>query len=292
MYVVAGVTGNTGKVVAEMLSNHRKPVRVVVRDEAKAGAWRERGAQVARASLDDAGALAKALAGASGAYFLVPPQYAAEDLLAAQRPVVEAIAAAVKASGLPHVVLLSSVGAQHPEGTGPIRTLHYAEQVIGKAARNLTIVRAAYFLENWAAMLGEAGTKGLLPSFLTPGRALPMVATRDIGRTAAEALLDPARGTRLVELVGPADWTPEDVARAIASLLGREVRVQGVPLDAVVPALTASGFTAGTARLFREMIEGINRGHVAPEGGRAVPRFGTLGPAEVLGPLLARTTAP
>ncbi len=80
------------------------------------------------------------------------------------------------------------------------------------------------------------------------------------------------------------------MARALADVLGREVRVQGLPLDAVVPALTSSGFTDGTARLFREMIDGINRGHVAREGGRSVLRLGTLRPGEVLGALLARTT--
>src|SRR2546428_10330715 len=43
MFVVAGVTGNTGRVVAELLLSHRHPVRVVVRDEQKTAEWRERG---------------------------------------------------------------------------------------------------------------------------------------------------------------------------------------------------------------------------------------------------------
>jgi len=291
MFAVAGVTGNTGKVVAETLLAQKHPVRVVVRDEKKAAAWREKGAEVRVASLDDAAGLAAAFSGASGAYVLIPPQYAADDLIAAQRTLTDAIAQAVKSSGIPHVVLLSSLGAQHAEGNGPIRSVHYAEQVIGKAATNITVLRAAYFLENWASVLGEAQASGVLNSFLTPGRAIPMISTRDIGRVAAEALLDPARGTRIIELVGPAGWTPEDVAQSLARLLGREVRVQGLPLAAVVPAFTSSGMTIGTAKLFQEMIEGINRGHVAAEGGRAVRRRGTLGPGDVLGSLLTHTAA-
>src|SRR2546426_1574527 len=145
MFVVAGATGNTGKTVAEILLAHQQPVRVIAREERKAAAWRARGAEAALTSLDDVGGLTRALAGASGAYLLIPPQYAAEDLLAAQRSVADAIAEAVKASGIPHVVLLSSLGAQHPEGTGPIRSLHHAERAIGKAARNITVLRAAYF---------------------------------------------------------------------------------------------------------------------------------------------------
>jgi uncharacterized protein YbjT (DUF2867 family) len=286
MYVVAGVTGNTGSVAAGLLLARGHAVRVLLHRETHADAWRRRGAEVAIVALDDAAALARAFAGASGAHVLIPPAYGASDMLAVQRAIGDAIAEAVGASGIPHVVLLSSLGAQHAEGNGPIRSLHYAEAAIGKVARKLTVVRAAYFLENWAAVLGEARANGVLYSFLTPGRAIPMVATRDIGRAAAEALLDPAPGSRLVELFGPQDWTPEDIARDIAGELGREVRVQGLPLEAVVPTFTAQGMANGVPQLFRELIEGLNRGHVAEEGGRAIARFGTLRPGEVLGPLL------
>ncbi len=135
-------------------------------------------------------------------------------------------------------------------------------------------------------VLGAARANGVLPTFLTPRRAIPMIATRDIGRAAADALLDPPQGVRVVELVGPAEWTPEDVARALTDLIGREVRAQGGPLDAVVPTLTSMGFQPGTAALFREMIGGINRGHVDREHGRGVLRLGTLTLGEVLGPML------
>ncbi len=291
MFVVAGVTGNTGKAVAEILLGRNQPVRVVVREEKKAAGWRARGAEVAAASMDDAATLARVLAGAAGAYLLIPPQLAAEDPIAAQRPFSDAIAHAVRASGIPHVVLLSSLGAQHAQGTGAVRSLHYAEQVIGRAAKNVTVLRAAYFIENWASGLGQAQSRGVLPSFLTPGRALPMVAVRDIGRVAAEALLDPATGTRLVELVGPEDWTPEDVARELSRVLGRDVRVQGAPLDAVVPTFTSFGLPVGAAQLFRELYEGLNSGHIAREGGRATLRLGTLTPGEVLAPLLAHAAS-
>lgn len=286
MYVVTGVSGHTGSAAAETLLGRGKRVRVVVRDAAKGEAWKKRGAEVAVADLADAGAMTRALSGADGAYLLVPPQYAAEDLIAAQKPVVDALAAAVRQSGLPHVVFLSSVGAQHASGTGPIRSLHYGEGVMGGTAPNSTILRASYFLENWAPVLGEAKTNGVLLSFLTPGRAIPMVATGDIGRVAGEALLDPPKGRRIIELSGPRDFTPEDVAAAVARLLGRAVRVQEVPLEAVVPAMTAAGLTAGAAALMREMYAGVNSGRVDFEGGAAIRKRGTLGPEDALRPAL------
>jgi uncharacterized protein YbjT (DUF2867 family) len=285
MFVVAGVTGKTGRVVAETLLAHRKPVRVLLRDPAKAAPWTSKGAQVAVGSFE-AGGLARALAGASGAYVLVPPQYAADDVIAAQRPVADAIAKAVRESGLPHVVLLSSMGAQHAEGTGPVRSLHYAEDAVGRAAKTITILRAAYFLENWVPVLGEAKAKGVLLSFLKPGQSLPMVATQDIGRAAADALLDPAPARRVIELVGPAEWTPEEIADALAAKLGRSVRVEGLPAEAIVPAFMASGMSRGTAELFTEMYAAVHTGRLGLEGGKNLLRFGTLTPGEALAPFL------
>jgi uncharacterized protein YbjT (DUF2867 family) len=286
MYVVAGVTGRTGSAVADALLARGCAVRVVVRSLAQAAPWRARRAEAALASLGDGPALAEALRGAAGAYLLLPPDYRAPDYLADRARLAGALATAVRSSGIDHVVLLSSMGAHLPEGTGLIRVLHAAEQTIGPAARNITILRAAFFVENWSVGLGAARTDGMLPSFLTPRRRIPMVATRDIGRAAAAALLAPARGRRIIELAGPAEASPDDVAAALASLLDRPVRAVATPLDAVVPALTGTGVSPGAARLFQEMFAALNAGHLAFEHGHTDFRRGTTPLIETLGTLL------
>jgi len=53
MFVIAGATGNTGSVVAGTLLGQGKSVTVLVRDTRKAESWREKGAHVAAASLED-----------------------------------------------------------------------------------------------------------------------------------------------------------------------------------------------------------------------------------------------
>ncbi len=57
MYVITGVSGHTGSVVASSLLKQGKPVRVIVRAEEKRKSWKAQGAEVALASLDDAGKL-------------------------------------------------------------------------------------------------------------------------------------------------------------------------------------------------------------------------------------------
>lgn len=291
MFVIAGATGHTGSVVAGTLLAQGKPVAVLVRDAQKAGNWRDKGARVATASLEDSKALAAAFAGAEGAYVLVPPNYQAADFLGYGNHVGDALAAAVKSSGIPHVVLLSSIGAQHAHGTGPIRTLHHAESVIGPAARNLTIVRAGYFLQNWASGVEAVRNQGVLHNFQRPERKIPMLSTVDIGRVAAGYLTSPASGRRIVELAGPEDYSPQDIAQAFAAALAKPVKLETHPLDAVIPALTATGFSPDLARLFREMIEGIDSGYVAYEGKGATFQRGNVTALEAVKEMLGITAA-
>jgi uncharacterized protein YbjT (DUF2867 family) len=282
MFVVAGVTGNTGSVVALTLLDRKQPVRVIVRTADKGAVWKARGAEVAVASLDDAQALAKIFEGAAGAYLLVPPNYAAAAYLDDRKKVSDALAGAVKASGLGHVVFLSSIGAHLPEGTGPIRVVRYGEQQLGAVAKNLTILRPPSFMDNWAPVLGAAKAQGLLPSFLTPDRKIPMISTRDIGRIAAEQLIAGGQGRKVLELSGPEDYSPNDIAAALAKLLKHPVTVKQAPLTAVVPTCKSFGFSDDAARLFEEMYACIERGALVHENQGATPVRGQVTPAEAL----------
>lgn len=290
MYAIAGVTGHTGSVAASALLAQGAPVRVIVRDAAKGAAWRAKGAEVAVASLDDPEALAAALAGVRGAFVLLPPSasVASASPLESNAQVSAAIALAVKAARLPHVVLLSSIGAQHPDGTGPIRGLHRAERDLAATGAAVTFIRAAYFQENWGGALAALG-QGVLPTFVPSGLRYAQVATADIGKVAAAALVEgaPAGGRRVIELSGPRDYTGADVAAALARITGVPVVAQDAPLDAVVPAFAQFGASRASAELYREMYAGIGSGRVAFEGGAARSVRGSIDIEDTLRALLA-----
>jgi uncharacterized protein YbjT (DUF2867 family) len=131
MFAVVGATGHTGSAVAETLLSRKHSVRIVVRSADKGAPWKAKGAEIAVASLDDVPAMTKAFEGATDVYLLVPPNYGASAWLAEQRQRMDKAAEAVKASGIRHVVFLSSVGGHIPEGTGPIRAVRYGEQALG-----------------------------------------------------------------------------------------------------------------------------------------------------------------
>lgn len=265
MFVVVGATGNTGSMVAETLLNEKQHVRVVVRSADKGVPWKAKGAEVAVASLDDVSVLAKAFEGAAGIYLLVPPNYGAAAWLADQRSRMDRAAEAVMKSGVAHVVFLSSVGGQIAEGTGPIRAARYGEQKLSAVAKNLTILRPCYFMENWVPSIGMVKQQGILPTFIAPSVKIPMIATRDIGRTGAERLIAGGNGTQIVELAGPEEYSPDQVAEALGRLLGKTVSTQQAPLSAVRPTFRSFGFSEEAAALFEEMYAAFAQGSIGYE---------------------------
>lgn len=275
MFVVTGANGNTGSVVARQLLQAGEAVRVVVRDARKAAPLAALGAQVAEADIDDSAALERAFQGAAGAYVMSPPQLASTDFIAERERTFTGLAQAARRAGVQHLVLLSSIGAHQPSGTGPIRSVAGGEAILKKSGIPVSAVRAAYFIENWLAVLAAVKADGVLPSFLPRAHAIEMVATSDIGQVAAQTLLDGPRGQRVIELAGPAPASPADVAAAFGRILGRQVQVLELPLDAVVPTFTSFGASAHVAGLFRELYEGLQNGRVSYGGSAELVRGAT-----------------
>lgn len=266
-FAVAGVTGHTGKVVAESLLAGNHEVRVIVRDIAKGEPFANLGCDVAVADLGDAPALSRALTGMDGAYLLVPPRIAPgfrDYQLATGRSLVSA----ARTSGIPHVVLLSSIAAHIPAGTGPIAGLYPIEQgfralVAENRAFSATFLRAGYFMENLGASLG-ALSQGILPCFVPVDLPIAMIATHDIGQFAAKLLVEGGRGARAVQLGGPA-CTMADAAAALTEILGRTIVAVQAPIDQLVSTFTSFGFPAEVASLYQEMTVGLTNGLVVFE---------------------------
>jgi uncharacterized protein YbjT (DUF2867 family) len=144
--------------------------------------------------------------------------------------------------------------------------LRDAETVFSRAKAAVTFVRAAYFMENWGGSL-YAVEQGVLPTFLVVDKAIPLVATRDIGTAAARLLSEGGSGKRVIELAGPREYTPRDVAAAVGRIVGKPIDVQQAPEEAMAPALMGAGMNAEWARLFQELTHGLNANIVVWEGG-------------------------
>ena len=264
MYAVAGVSGRTGAATANALLKQGQKVRVIVRTEAQGEAWSHRHVEVAMADLTDPTALAAALKGTSGAFLNLPPNMAATDFLADRAAFLEKMIAGVKKSGIKNIVFLSSIGAQHPVGTGPIVALHRAEKALSGLVPSVTFLRAGYFLENWSGSLLHAIDKSELPHFGSVHVKFTQVGTFDVGVAAANALVENAPGTRFLELAGKENWSVEDVAVVLTSLLGQHIKPVSLPVDSAKEQLEKTGMPPPIAAIYAEIYQGMARGLLVP----------------------------
>src|SRR5712675_3025832 len=262
VYVILGASGNTGSIIANFLLSKGKKVRVVGRDSGRLQRFVDKGAEAFTANPSDAAALTKAFSDARAAYLLLPPAKSREE----QERDSDGIAKAVKESGLPYAVHLSSYGAQVPEGTGPVAGLHSSEQKLN-AIRWLNVLhlRAALFMENNLAAIGMIHGMGIFGNALLPDLKLPQAATRDVGDYAARRLLDlDFSGKQTRELLGERDLSMAEATAIIARGLGKpDLRYEQFSYDQVRQALTQTGFSPKKAAVYLEMFEAINVGLLA-----------------------------
>jgi uncharacterized protein YbjT (DUF2867 family) len=272
-YVILGASGNTGSIVASSLLSEGKNVRVVGRDAGRLQRFVSKGAEAFTADLNDMAALTKALCGAGAAYLMLPPISSRED----QERESDAIAKAVKESGLRYAVNLSSYGAHVAEGTGPIAGLHSSEQKLNSVSGlNVLHLRAAYFMENNLAAIAMIQGMDMFGHALLPGLKMPMIATPDVGAYAAQRLLAlDFSGKETRELLGERDLTMTEVTAAIGRAIGKpDLRYVQFSYDQMQQGLTQMGFSPRKAAIYIEMFKAINEGIIAAQEPR-VPENST-----------------
>jgi uncharacterized protein YbjT (DUF2867 family) len=267
-YVILGASGNTGSIIANFLLSKGEKVRVMGRDAGRLQRFVRKGAEAFTGDVSDAVALTKAFRGARAAYLLLPPITSRED----QERESDAIAKAVKESGLRYAVYLSSYGAQVPEGTGPVTGLHSSEQKLNAiGGLNVLHLRAAYFMENNLAAISMIQGMGIFGHALLPHLKLPMIATRDVGDYAAQRLLDlDFSGKQTRELLGERDLSMAEATTIIARGIGKpDLRYVEFPYDQMQQALEQMGMPPKKAAVYIEMFKAMNSGVLAAQEPRS-----------------------
>lgn len=265
MYVVLGATGHTGSIVANTLLEHGKRVRVVGRDAKKLVPFVSRGAEPIVADCTDADALTKAFAGMEGVYAMLPPNLTSDNYRGYQDSVTEAVARAIEATGVKYVVTLSSVGADKPDKTGPVVGLHRLEERFADIAEiNVLHLRAAYFMENTLPQAEVIRQFGMMAGPVRADLPLAMIATKDIGAVAADALLHfNFNGQSSRELLGQRDLTYTEVSRIVGTAIGRPALAYiQMPAEQLIMAMTQMGMSRNFAGLICEMADSLNNGYM------------------------------
>jgi len=265
MYVVIGATGHTGSIVAEKLLAKREKVRAVGRDARKLDRLKQQGAEAFIGDVTDANSMARAFSGAEAGYLMVPPNMSSPNVLAHAERVNDALASALEKNGVRYAVVLSSIGADKADKTGPVVGLRSLEEKLEAVpGLNAIFLRAGYFVENILPQVGLIQQLGKMAGPVRSDLALPMIASRDIGAAAAELLARrDFQGRQRRELHGARDITYAQVAKVIGAAIGKpDLSYQQLPAAQIKPALAQMGMSPNMADLLVEMSDALNSGHM------------------------------
>jgi uncharacterized protein YbjT (DUF2867 family) len=223
------------------------------------------GAEIFIGDVLDATTLTKAFHKADAAYVMIPPNPTSNDVRAYEDRVSDAIVAAVRNAGVRNVVSLSSFGADKLTGTGPVAGLHDLEQKLNQInGANVLHMRAGYFMENTLPQVGAIRMLGNMIGPVSPNLKLPMIATRDIGAAAADALLRLAfQGKQTQELQGQRDLDYSEAATIIGKAIGKpDLGYIQAPDNQIRAAMVQMGMSDNFAGLILEMAGALNTGHM------------------------------
>lgn len=262
-YVVIGATGRTGHIVAQELLKDGHSVRAVGRSADKLEELAKLGAEAFTGDVTNADEMKRAFEGSEAAYVMIPPNFTASDFRKYQDEATDNFADAISTGGTKHVVSLSSVGANHAKGLGPVNGLFYLEnQLDGIPDLNTLHLRAGFFMENLLGSIGMVKKLGVYGAATPASLPWPLIATSDIGHYAAHRL-DALNftGKNVQYLLGPRDVTGDEVASLLAKICSLD-KVPYVQFSAedLKKGMLGGGMSEHFADLFCELYEGFNSG--------------------------------
>ncbi len=242
--LVAGATGTQGSAVVRHLMAEGWIVRALTRDPTspRAVAMAEEGVEVYRGDFSEPLSLDYAMAGAYGAFSVLPSAVTGTDR---EVDYGTTFADAAERAGVRHFIYASIGGVERASRLPQFKGKVQIEEHIHQLGLPTTVLRSAFLMDNlltpgmrgaviWGAMAGALG------------RALPMqmIAADDIGALAALAFAEPDRFLGYAVEIAGDEVTVDRAKQVYRKVTGRGRRF--VPL----PFTVLRWFDSDVARLF------------------------------------------
>jgi uncharacterized protein YbjT (DUF2867 family) len=231
LILVTGATGQQGGAVARhLLKRPGFSVRALTRDPFKPSSQKlaQAGAKVVRGNLDDSASVRGAVDGVYGVFSV---QNFMETGFEGEIRQGKTLADIAKSAGVKHFVYSSVVSADRQTGLPHFESKWAIEQHSRHIGLPCTILRPAFFMQNWHNYMRDQIQQGTLPLPLNPQTPLQQISVEDIGEFAATAFDNPGQWIgRTLEIAGE-ELTMSRVADVLTRCLGWHVKYVQVPWD-------------------------------------------------------------
>lgn len=261
--IISGSLGNTGKPLAEKLVAAGNEVTVISSQESRKAAIEAIGAKAAIGSVSDASFLQSVFNGADAVFAMTPPAMGGSNIIANTAAAGKAFAEAIAAAGVRRVVMLSSIGADLPGGTGPIAGVHAVEQYYNTLEEvAVTFLRAGYFYLNFYNDVPLMKGIGIMGANFPATLQLPLAHPADIAVAAAEELQKPGSGKN-VRYVVSGVYTPAEIAKTLGTAIGKpELPWVEFTDEQALQGMIQAGVPEEMAALYTEMGAGLRTGSI------------------------------
>ena len=216
-YLITGATGDVGARVVDLLMQSGQRPRVFVRDEQKARSRFRDGVEVRVGDLGDDDSLQSAVQGMEGLFLVnIGPQIPVRDELAAR---------IAKASGVKHIVKLSSMDVQHGLAIGAWH--EQGEAAIRASGVPFTFVQPTGFMSNLLAWAPAIKAEGVVRSSTGDGQRA-FIHSEDIAAVVLKALMSPYYVGQTLPITGPEALSFSAVTERIGAAIGRPLTFQPI----------------------------------------------------------------
>ena len=245
--LVSNANGKVGQEVARALLAAGRPVRVGVRNVARA-AEQFPGAEVVELDVTKPQTLAAAVAGVDAVFAATPY----EQLPDGEYRLIEA----AKAAGVSRFVKMSALGVE----SDPASPHSLAEAELAKSGMAYTVLRPTFFMQNYSTMSAGSVRAGAIYEPAAEG-ASAFVDTRDIAAVAVAVLTQSGHEGHAYALTGPEALTRAQVADLIGQARGAEVKYVAVDDAALRSAM--AGAPPSLVELMSKLFGYVRAGYTA-----------------------------
>jgi len=260
--IISGSLGNIGQHLTQLLAKENHELVVISSNAARKEAIEALGATAAIGSISDTDFLTKTLAGADALFAMTPPNMGGQKIIENTVNAGKAFAQAIQNTSVPHVVMLSSIGADIEKATGPIAGLHQIEKIYNEMNTSVTFLRAGYFYTNHYNDIPLIKNAGIIGANFPSDTKIPYVHPQDIAKAAAEELQKHTTGKNVRYIVS-------DIRSAAdtANLLGIAVGNPALPWveftdEQSLQGMLSAGLPEEVAHLYTEMGQGLREGKI------------------------------
>lgn len=263
--IISGSLGNIGKSLTKKLVDAGNDLTVISSNAERNAAIEALGAKPAIGSVNDSNFLAETFAGADAVFAMTPPNLGGSNVIENTIKAGQSFANAIQHANIKRVVMLSSIGADLPQGTGPIAGLYAIEKEYNKLDAAITFLRAGFFYTNLYNDIPLIKGAGIIGANYPSDLKMPLVHPDDIATAVAEELQKESVGKNIRYIISDVR-TPSDLAKVLGTAIDKpELPWVEFTDEQSFQGMTGAGLPEEIANLYTEMGNGLRTGKIAAD---------------------------